>query len=112
MKGYRLAKNRPALTKERMYDILRAPVITEKSTNAAANNFTVFKVSLDANKFEVKQAIETLFKVEVLSVNTLRHKGKTKFFKGRKGIQNDTKKAYVRLKEGSSIDITTGLALS
>ena len=64
---------------------------------------------VDASKPEIKSAVEGLFDVQVLSVNTLVHKGKTKRFRGRPGRQKDTKKAVVRLVEGQSIDVTTGL---
>lgn len=101
--------NRTSLGKERMYEVLRAPVITEKATLASVHNQVVFRVALDATKPEIKSAIETLFKVEVSSVNTILVKGKTKRFRGRLGQRSDYKKAMVRLAEGHSIDVTTGL---
>ena len=93
----------------RHYDVIVSPVITEKATTASEHNQVVFKVALTATKPQIKQAVEKLFDVKVKSVNTLVRKGKTKFFKGRKGVQNDVKKAVVTLVEGHSIDITTGL---
>ena len=93
----------------RMYEILRSPVITEKATLASEHNQVTFQVPLTASKPEIKSAVEGLFDVQVLSVNTLVHKGKTKRFRGRPGRQKDTKKAIVRLVEGQSIDVTTGL---
>ena len=69
----------------------------------------VFQVALDANKFEIKSAVEQLFNVKVKKVNTLRLKGKTKRFRGRPGRRPDIKKAYVTLVEGHSIDVTTGI---
>jgi large subunit ribosomal protein L23 len=69
----------------------------------------VFKVRLDATKPQIKDAVEKLFGVKVLTVNTLTRKGKTKFFRGIKGTQKDTKKAVVRLAEGDKIDVTTGI---
>ena len=93
----------------RFYDIIVAPVITEKATMASEYNKVVFKVARDATKPQIKEAVEKLFDVKVKSVNTLVRKGKTKVFKGRIGVQNDVKKAVVTLAEGHSIDITTGL---
>jgi len=93
----------------RHYDTVTAPIITEKSTIIAENNQVVFEVPLGASKPEIKDAIEQLFKVSVMAVNTVRVKGKTKRFRGRPGKRNDVKKAYVTLKDGDSIDIATGL---
>ena len=89
------------------YDVIIAPVITEKSSAASEANQVVFKVRRDATKPEIKAAIEQLFKVKVVSVNTLTRKGKTKNFRGVKGTQQDVKKAIVRLAEGDKIDVTT-----
>jgi large subunit ribosomal protein L23 len=98
------------MSKERMYQVIRAPLITEKATLLSEKNQFVFKVAQDATKPEIKTAIESLFKVKVTGVNTLITKGKTKRFKGRPGIRSDVKKAFVTLAEGQSIDFTTGLA--
>ncbi len=103
---------RPAdvsLSKERMYEVIRRPLVTEKSTLSSEHNQLVFQVPLDANKFEVKLAVETLFNVKVKAVNTPRQKGKTKRFRGRLGRRSDLKKAYVTLEEGHSIDVSTGI---
>jgi large subunit ribosomal protein L23 len=89
------------------YDVILAPVITEKATAVSESNQVVFKVRRDATKPEIKAAIEALFKVKVLSVNTLTRKGKSKNFKGTAGRQQDVKKAIVRLAEGDKIDVTT-----
>jgi len=89
------------------YDVILSPVITEKATAASEHNQVVFKVRRDATKPQIKAAIEELFKVKVLSVNTLNRKGKTKHFRGIKGRQQDVKKAIVRLAEGDKIDVTT-----
>lgn len=97
------------LTPERMYDIVRAPIITEKSTAASEHNKVMFRVPLDATKREVKAAVEGLFKVKVTAVNTIRTKGKVKIFRGRIGERSDAKKAIVTLAEGSKIDVTTGI---
>jgi len=100
---------KPHLTAERMYDVVRAPVITEKATMASEHNQVVFKVAMDASKPEIKAAIEGLFKVSVTAVNTLVVKGKTKRFRGTIGRRSDYKKAVVTLAEGSTIDVTTGV---
>jgi large subunit ribosomal protein L23 len=91
------------------YDVILAPVITEKATAASEVNQVVFKVHPDATKPQIKAAIEKLFKVKVLSVNTLTRKGKVKQFRGMVGRQQDVKKAIVRLAEGDRIDVTTGI---
>jgi large subunit ribosomal protein L23 len=93
----------------RHYDVIRAPVITEKATMASEANQVVFKVAIDATKPQIKAAVEKLFDVKVTAVNTLITEGKTKRFRGFKGKRNDTKKAIVTLAEGQSIDVTTGL---
>ena len=94
---------------ERHYDVILAPVITEKATVLSEQNKVVFRVAMDSTKDEISAAIEELFKVEVLKVNTLITKGKTKRFRGRAGQRSDVKKAIVTLAEGQSIDVTTGL---
>lgn len=98
------------LSRETMYDIIRSPVITEKATIVSDRNQFVFRVRMDANKLEIKAAIEGLFGVTVTGVNTLVTKGKTKRFRGRPGTRSDVKKAYVTLAVGQSIDMTTGLS--
>ena len=93
----------------RHYDVIVAPVITEKATLASEYNKVLFKVSSKATKPQIKQAIEKLFDVKVKSVNTLVRKGKNKMFRGNYGSQSDTKRAIVTLEEGHRIDVTTGL---
>ena len=93
-----------------LYDVIRSPVITEKSTLASEANQVMFNVTKSATKPEIKEAVERLFKVKVKAVNTLVRKGKSKRFRGRLGKQSDVKKAYVTLDEGYSIDISTGLS--
>ena len=95
--------------KEQHYDAIVSPVITEKSTIAAENNQIVFKVSKDATKPQIKEAVEALFNVKVRAVNTLVTKGKSKRFRGRPYTRSDVKKAVVTLEDGHSIDVTTGL---
>ncbi|MEM9616737.1 MAG: 50S ribosomal protein L23 [Pseudomonadota bacterium] len=94
---------------EAHYNTLIAPVITEKSTIASENNQVVFQVPLEATKPEISEAVETLFKVKVKAVNTLRSKGKKKQFRGRPYTRSTVKKAIVTLEEGHAIDVTTGL---
>lgn len=91
------------------YDVIQSPIITEKATIASELNRITFRVHRDATKPQIKAAVESLFNVKVEGVNTLVRKGKTKFFRGRRGTQSDIKKAIVRLAEGHSIDVTTGL---
>ena len=94
---------------ERMYDIILSPVVTEKSTMGSENDQVTFKVTLDATKPEIKQAVEKLFGVRVKAVNTLVQAGKTKRFRGRPGRRSDFKKAIVTLAEGQQIDLTAGI---
>jgi large subunit ribosomal protein L23 len=98
-----------ATIEARHYDVIVAPVITEKATIASEQNKVVFKVRKDASKTEIKTAVERLFDVKVEAVNTLIRKGKRKVFKGVRGQQSDLKKAVVTLADGDRIDITTGL---
>ncbi len=97
------------MSAEKNYDIIRSPVITEKSTLLSEHNQVMFNVAKTATKPEIKKAVEALFEVKVSAVNTLNRKGKTKRFRGIKGRQSDVKKAIVTLEEGQSIDVTTGL---
>jgi len=93
----------------RHYDTILAPVITEKATVLTEQNNVVFRVAMDATKDEIAAAVEELFKVRVIKVNTLITKGKTKRFRGILGKRADVKKAIVTLQEGQTIDISTGL---
>ncbi len=95
--------------KAELYDVIRKPIITENATMASEANAVVFEVSIDANKPQIKEAVESLFGVKVKAVNTTITKGKTKRFKGQLGKRKDIKKAYVTLEEGNSIDVSTGL---
>jgi len=92
------------------YDIIIAPVITEKATLLSEKNQVVFRVPLTATKKEIKAAVEKLFNVKVGAVNTIVRKGKTKQFRGIPGKRSDTKNAIVTLLAGQSIDVTTGLS--
>ncbi len=110
---------RKAVPEERLYEIIEAPVITEKATLLGEHNQVVFRVASDASKPEIKQAVETLFKVKVKRVNTVLAKGKQKRLRiikngraqpSRQQIRHsDVKKAIVTLEEGQSIDIMSGL---
>ena len=91
------------------YDIIRKPLVTEKSTMASENGAVVFEVSIDSNKPQIKEAVEALFGVKVKAVNTSITKGKQKRFKGVLGRRKDIKKAFVTLEDGNTIDVTTGL---
>jgi large subunit ribosomal protein L23 len=104
-----IPRGRPRLSRQQMYDIIRAPVITEKATNVSEHNQVIFRVPLTATKREVKAAIEGLFNVEVSAVNTIRVSGKLKRFRGRLGRRSDYKKAIVTLGAGQRIDVTTGI---
>jgi large subunit ribosomal protein L23 len=95
--------------KPEQYDVIRKPVITEKSTLASENGAVVFEVAVDSTKPQIKDAVETLFGVKVKAVNTTITKGKVKRFRGQPGRRKDVKKAYVTLEEGNTIDVTTGL---
>ncbi|QXM24026.1 50S ribosomal protein L23 [Elioraea tepida] len=106
----RAAGRLPPIPRERMYEIIQSPVITEKATAMSGANIVVFRVPLAATKPEIRQAVEGLFGVKVAGVQTLIAKGKTKRFRGRVGRRPDVKKAMVRLAPGFSIDLTTGLS--
>jgi large subunit ribosomal protein L23 len=95
------------MNQERIYQVLLGPHISEKATTIAEKNRQyVFKVRLDANKLEIKSAVEKLFNVKVEGVNTTVVKGKNKRFGAGMGRRSDYKKAYVQLQEGADIDFT------
>ena len=91
------------------YDVIRKPLITEKSTMASEFGAVVFEVAIDSTKPQIKEAVEGLFGVKVKAVNTSITKGKVKRFRGQLGKRKDIKKAYVTLEEGNTIDVSTGL---
>ena len=91
------------------YDVIRKPMISEKTKMASENGAVVFEVAIDSNKPSIKEAVESLFDVKVKAVNTTITKGKSKRFRGMLGKRRDVKKAYVTLEEGNTIDVTTGL---
>jgi len=108
--GFVARKRAEKISREAIYDVIRSPVITEKATALSERNQFSFRVAIDATKPEIKVAVETLFGVTVLGVNTLITKGKTKRFRGRPGRRADVKKAIVQLADGQSIDFTTSLS--
>ncbi len=97
------------ISDERKYNVLRSPIITEKTTKASQYNQYAFEVAPDANKHEIKQAVESLFKVSVVKVNVSNLKGKSKRFRGTMGVQKDVKKAIVTLKQGDALDVGVGV---
>ncbi len=92
-----------------LYDIIRKPVISEKSTLLGANNQYMMEVQKSSDKVAVKQAVEKIFSVKVKSVNSHNRKGKNKTFKGIKGQRNDRKFVVVTLEKGQEIDLTGGV---
>lgn len=93
----------------RLYDVIKRPLITEKTTMAAEQGKIVFSIAEGANKQDVKRAVEALFGVKVVKVNTVLTKGKQKRFRGKQGQRSDLRKAIVTLAAGQSIDIAAGL---
>ena len=96
-------------SKPEYYDIIRRPIVTEKATMASDSGAVVFEVAMDSSKPIIKEAVEALFNVKVKAVNTTISKGKIKRFKGQLGKRKNTKKAYVMLEDGNTIDVSTGL---
>jgi|TARA_Y100000816_G_C25827433_1_gene432788 large subunit ribosomal protein L23 len=92
------------ISSERAMSILKKPITTEKSTNLQQYNQYTFMVSKNSTSNEIKQAVETLFKVKVIKINTSINRGKMKSFKGTYGFRKDFKKAIITLKEGNTID--------
>ena len=91
---------------DRLYAVLRRPVITEKAMKVSEQNQVTFEVSCDATKTEIKKAVEGMFGVKVKAVNTLNVAGKQKMFRGKKGVRSDFKKAIVTLADGEKLDVT------
>ncbi len=94
------------LSSEKLFEVIRSPLISEKATFISQFNYYVFKVSPSSNKLQIKEAIEKVFNVKVKSVNTLVQKGKKKKFRNKIGVRADIKKAFVKLESGNSIDTT------
>jgi len=98
------------MSREAMYDVIKSPVVTEKATMLSEQHQVMFRVAIDATKPQIREAVEGLFGVKVVGVNTLIQKGKTKRFRGRPGKRSDVKKAFVTLAEGQNIDLTAPLS--
>ena len=90
-------------------DTVISPNITEKSTSLSELNKVVFKVHKGASKNSIKKSIEKIFKVNVIKVNTINLKGKTKLVRNKKAYKPGYKKAIVTLKKGQNIDLATGI---
>ena len=92
------------ISSEKAYSIIKKPLTTEKSTTLQQYNQYTFLVSKESNTNEIKQAIEKIFKVKVIKINTSVLRGKLKSFKGNYGFRRDEKKAIITLKKGNTID--------
>tara|TARA_B100001093_G_scaffold394531_1_gene381284 strand:+ start:338 stop:640 length:303 start_codon:yes stop_codon:yes gene_type:complete len=99
----------PKLEKIHLFDKILSPLLTEKSTNLSGENKIVFKVLKSANKKNLKNNIEKIFKVNVTKINIINKQNRTKFTRGRKVKVSGFKKAIITLKKGQSIDLTTGI---
>ena len=99
----------PKIEKIHLYDKILSPLLTEKSTNLSAENKIVFKVLKSANKKNLKNNIEKIFKVNVIKINIINKQNRTKLTRGRKVKVSGFKKAIITLKKGQSIDLTTGI---
>ena len=97
------------LSKEKAFNVILKPIVTEKSTILSENNQIVFLVNINSNKIDIKKSIELIYGVKVSSVNVIRVKGKTKVFKGKVGKRSDYKKAIISLPKGQSIDLSLGV---
>ena len=97
------------IKQKNIYDNIISPIVTEKSTNLSEQNKIMFKVNKSFNKNSIKKNIEKIFKVEVIKVNIINKKSKTKTTRGRKVRISGFKKAIVTLKKGQNIDLTTGI---
>tara|TARA_B100000003_G_C10816424_1_gene324974 strand:+ start:275 stop:571 length:297 start_codon:yes stop_codon:yes gene_type:complete len=97
------------INKIHLYDKVISPVITEKSTNLSEQNKIIFKINKNANKKNIKKNIEKIFKVNVIKVNIINKKTRTKLTRGRKVKIVGYKKAIITLKKGQTIDLTTGV---
>jgi large subunit ribosomal protein L23 len=95
------------ISAERAYSIIKTPLITEKATTGSSQGKVTFSVAIDANKAEIKQAVEKLFEVKVEAVNTSILKGKVKRFRNTIGKRSDVKKAIVTLADGQTLDVAS-----
>ena len=92
-----------------LYDKILSPIMTEKSTNLSSLNKVSFKVPFDSNKKILKKTVEKIFKVNVIKINTINLKGKSKMVRNKKTFRPGFKKAIITLKKGQSIDLSTGV---
>ena len=97
------------MKKFNLFDTIVSPAVTEKATSLSEFNKMVFKVHKGASKNSIKKSIEKIFKVNVIKINTINLKGKTKLVRGKKSSRPGYKKAIVTLKKGQSIDLATGI---
>ena len=97
------------MEKIHLYDKILSPLVTEKSTNMSEQNKIIFKVPKSANKVNLKKNIEKIFKVNVIKINIINKRSRTKLRQGRKVKVTGFKKAIITLKKGQSIDLTTGI---
>ena len=97
------------ISKEKAYNTIIKPIVTEKSTLLLENNQVVFLVDINSNKIDIKKSIELIFGVKVSGGNVIKVKGKTKRFKGTVGKRSDYKKAIISLPDGQSIDLSAGV---
>lgn len=97
------------VSQERMLEVIRRPLVTEKTTRLGQFNQYAFEVTANSTKPEIAESIHKLFKVDVLSVNVMNAKGKKKVFRGRHGVRSDVRKALVTLKQGHTIDVSVGV---
>tara|TARA_B100000900_G_scaffold19907_1_gene15489 strand:- start:581 stop:874 length:294 start_codon:yes stop_codon:yes gene_type:complete len=97
------------MEKLNLYDKILSPLVTEKSTNLSEQNKIAFKVPSNANKKNLKKNIEKIFKVNVIKVNIINKKNRTKMTRGKKVKISGFKKAIITLKKGQNIDLTTGI---
>ncbi len=97
------------MEKIHLYDKILSPLLTEKSTNLSSQNKIIFKVHKNANKKNIKNNIEKIFKVTVTKINIINKQNRTKLTRGRKVKVSGFKKAIITLKKGQSIDLTTGI---
>ena len=97
------------MKKFNLFDTIVSPAVTEKATSLSEFNKTIFKVHKGASKKSIKRSIEKIFKVNVIKINTINLKGKTKLVRGKKSSRPGYKKAIVTLKKGQTIDLSTGV---
>lgn len=108
-KGESVQRKGKVIDDVRLYDVIERPVVTEKSTAASEQGKVVFRIRPGYGKQDVKKAVEALFGVQVVKVNTIKLPGKAKKFRGRPGQRSDVRKAIVTLAAGQSIDLAAGL---